>query len=377
MARILYIYAQINRMNGAHARETRKTLARLRDLGHQIDLLTLPGGDPWPEGLASAVYSTATVPFVRGMPLYGYGLRRILATLFLIPAAVRLMLHHRYAAVHCADRSIRVGRFLSWLFGTRLIFEWRHESGCDLIAWLLLRRAGFHHALALILTDSRPDPARLRATGLSGRVATFLPTPAENLIRAPLPTLSGTGTVRLTAVSASRSLNDLKRFFTILPTLTERLPGLRVSVIGGSPRAIERLRRALSHRAPHAAKIVDFHGRVGGADYAQRMSYSDLIFLPSAPGDCPTYALLDAMGSQRPVVAIRCPAYEGLLTRDCGTLVPPDPAAMTEVLLGYLTDSERMAERGRNAAEKVDHEYDPESQEEAFRACYAFALEEA
>lgn len=350
-------------------------LERLRDLGHRVDLLTLPGGDPWPEGLTASVYRTATVPFVRGMPLYGYGLRRILATVFLIPTAAMLMLHHRYDAVHCSDRSIRVGRFLTWLFGTRLIFEWRYASGCDLADWLMHRRPHFRKTVALILTDCLVDPLRVRMTGLSGRIATFLPTPAGGLLRRRSPALSGTGTVRLTIISESRTLSDLRRIFVILPLLTDKLPHLRVSVIGGNSRAIERCRRRLQRISPQTAEIVDFHGYPREDGYALRIACSDLIFLPSVSGPRPTYALLDAMASQRPVVAVRCQAYDGLLTPECGTLVPPDTVVLAQVLLEYLSNPERMAERGLAAAERIDRECNPEAQHEAFRACYDFALE--
>ena len=139
MPRVLYIHTQALRAETPHARRTFEMLTLLRRAGLSVDVLTLPRGDAWPKGLADHVYRTLPVPFARSLPPYGTGLRRRWATFVTALAAARLLLHTRYDAVHCADRAVRVGTQLAWLFGVRLVFEWRTASGHDLTAWARAR----------------------------------------------------------------------------------------------------------------------------------------------------------------------------------------------------------------------------------------------
>ena len=135
MARVLYIHTQALRADSPHARATFQMLHLLRRAGLEVDVLTLPGGDPWPQGLATRLFRTLHVPFARTLPPYGTGLRRRWATAVMALAAARLLLTNHYDAVHCADRSVRLGVLLAWLFGVRLVFEWRVASGYDLASW--------------------------------------------------------------------------------------------------------------------------------------------------------------------------------------------------------------------------------------------------
>jgi hypothetical protein len=77
MARVLYLYSQALRADSPHARRTFQMLALLNEAGFKADLLTLPGGDPWPSGLVEHIYVTPRVPFTRTLKPYGTGVRRI------------------------------------------------------------------------------------------------------------------------------------------------------------------------------------------------------------------------------------------------------------------------------------------------------------
>ena len=178
MPRVLYIHTQALRAETPHARRTFEMLTLMRRAGLSVDVLTLPRGDAWPKGLADHVYRTLPVPFARSLPPYGTGLRRRWATFVTALAAARLLLHTRYDAVHCADRAVRVGTLLAWLFGVRLVFEWRTASGHDLTAWARARSKRALRAVGLVVADAPCRPAGLRETGLLGRIAVIPPLPA-------------------------------------------------------------------------------------------------------------------------------------------------------------------------------------------------------
>lgn len=378
MPRVLYIHTQALRAESPHARRTFQMLALLARAGVEADVVTLPGGDPWPRGLAGRVYRTLRVPFARGLPPYGGGARRAWATAAMGLAAARLLLQNRYDAIHCADRSVRLGLALAWLFGVRLVFEWRAASGRDLARWLGRRGRRALRAVGLILTDAPCPLAALRATGLLGRVATLPPLPAPTVAPLPLPPARLRGAAqsfRLAALALAPDLGDLAPLLAALPRLLDR-PNVRVDLAGGTPAAAERLRRALAARLPPAAALGVRPAPSGPADLTAFLGGADLVFLPAANGPLPPPELLDAMAARRAILAIRCPAYEGLLTPANAMLAPADPRRVAAAVLRHVRAPLLCAEHAAAAAETIARERAYPAAAEALRRCYALALEE-
>ena len=378
MPRVLYIHTQALRAETPHARRTFEMLTLMRRAGLSVDVLTLPRGDAWPKGLADHVYRTLPVPFARSLPPYGTGLRRRWATFVTALAAARLLLHTRYDAVHCADRAVRVGTLLAWLFGVRLVFEWRTASGHDLTAWARARSKRSLRAVGLVVADAPCRPAGLRETGLLGRIAVIPPLPAPAVMPLPPPPVRPKGAsqlFRLAVLSLRADLSDLADFLEALPLLAER-PNLRVSIAGGSPAAAERLRRACAARLPAGAQPGIRPAIVGPADFSVFVAPADLVFLPAASGPLPPAALLDAMAARRAILAVRCPAYEGLLNAANAMLVDSDARALADGVLRHLRAPCLCAEHAIAAAETVAAERSLADAADALRACYSLALEE-
>ncbi len=377
---ILYIYTQVNRENGLHARQTRQMLSLIHRQNIAIDLLTLPGGDPWPKGLLNALYTTPPVPFVRGMPLYGYGIRRFWATCLITLCAIRLVLSHNYDAIHCADRSIRVGKILAWLFRSKLIFEWRRQSGIDFTQWLKRRSKLFKGSVSLIITDEAQPFDRLRDSGILGKLATLPILPDPAITRTPPRFIQHNvypaATFHLNALSFSSNLDDLSLLLDALPALLTAFPQLRISIIGGAPRIVERKRRRLARMLPEIAHAIDFHPPMtSSAEWSARFAHADCIFFPSTHASQPPPLLLDAMKAQRAILALSCPAYTALLNPSCATLIHPDKEQLREAIHWMITHPESVAKKSLAAAQRIDSELDVTIIAENFRACYSFALE--
>ncbi|MEG1788743.1 MAG: glycosyltransferase [Kiritimatiellia bacterium] len=379
MARILYLYAQVYRSDGLHARQTRQMLALLGAQGHEIDLLTLPGGDAWPHGLIRDRYLTARIPFSRTLALYGYGVRRAIATLFLVFATIRLFMHRRYDVIHCADRSIRVGRIVAWLFGACFIFEWRASSGHNLADWLRHRSKRFCRSVGLVLSDAPQSLAQLRTTGLCGRIAVIPLLPSPDIVRCMPPSvrlLGETVPFRVVAFSNVKNLSDLRILIEALPDLAS-ISALRVKIVGGVRSAVERLRQTLSEERPELLSQITFYGALQGIeDLNAQFAEADVVFLPMVVGVQPPPMLLDAMMAQRAIVAIRCPANEQLLSHENATLVPADARSLAAAFLRYVRAPLLSTTHAQAAAEAIDRERNPSSFAASLRACYAFALSE-
>lgn len=377
MARVLYLYSQALKVGSPHARRTFQILALLNEAGFKADLLTLPGGDPWPKGLAEHIYVTPKVPFTQTLQPYGIGFRRIWATIVMALTTVRLFLQHRYDIVHCSDRAIRIGGLIAWLFGTKFVFEWRSTSGHDLIRWARWRTQRFRNSVSLVLTDTPYSVTQLRESGLYGKIASIQALPHPAL--APLPPLAirhppFARQFRLTAFSYDEKLGDLSIFCAALPLILTH-HDLRITLVGGTPTAAERLRQKLAHRFPHATGALTIRPKaVDTQDFVDCIAEADLVFLPTCPGEVPPPLLLDVMICGRAIMATRCPAYNTLLNHQNATLVGADVMQIVDSINHHLQAPLRSVELAHAAAETIAKERNPVAVVAALRSCYAFIL---
>ena len=376
MSRILYLYAQAYRAGSQHGRHSVQMLALMRAAGLEVDLLTLPGGDPWPEGVVRRIYYTARVPFARTLRPYGTGPRRWWATFVLTLTAARLFLLHRYDAIHCADRAIRTGGFLAWLFRVRLVFEWRTASGHDLARWLNRRSRRFQRAIGLIFSDAPCASSRLRDTGLYGRLASFSLLPDPGVVRQlpPAARLKGAAQpFRLAALSTdSAALNPL---LDALPSLLA-LPNFRLRLACGAPAVAERLRSTLGKRMPGAVLAEVGPLPRSAAALNACLTDVDLVFLPPAHGEAAPALLLDVMAAGRAILAIRCPAYASLLSPGNASLLSADPAEIAEAVRRHMNEPLLCATHAVAAAETVRAECGFSPAADRVRSCYGLVLEE-
>ena len=377
MAKVLYLYSQALRADSPHARRTFQMLALLREAGFKPDLLTLPGGDPWPEGLAEHIYVTARVPFTRTLTPYGFGFRRAWATVVMALSAVRLSLQHRYDIVHCSDRAIRVGGLIAWLFGTRFVFEWRSSSGYDLVKWARWRSAKFRQSVSLVITDTPYSVPQLRASGLYGKIASIQSLPLPVLKPLPLPQLrraTALQSFHITAFSHTDRLQDLALLREALPHLL-RLPNVYITFVGGTPAAAEHFRQRLLRRFPHDSTRFTFRPRpVDATDFTDCIATADVVFFPVYSGAETPPLLLDTMASGRAILATRCPAYDALLTHENAALIHADAMQLVEAVQRYLQSPTRCIEHAQAAAETITRERNPAAAIAALRSCYTFIL---
>lgn len=374
MARVLYLYSQVLRAGSGHARQTFQMLALMREAGLTVDVLTLPGGDPWPAGLAERIFRTAWVPHGRTLPCYGLGFRRIWATLVMALGAMRLFLTRRYTAVHCSDRAIRVGGLLAWLFGCRFIFEWRTRSGYDLVNWSRKRSRRFCRRVSLVFSDVRLPLSQLRETPFFGRIACLpcLPAPSIQRLSPPAVRLEGARQLfRVVAFTfAGAQAEDLMPLCEALPGLLRR-NNLRLTVLGGLPPAGERL---LPPGILASGRIDRRRRPIDPQTLMAAIAEADLIFFPALNGALPPPELLDCLAAGRAIMAVRCPAVEGLLSDDVALLVRGTGEAIAEGIAHAIESPLRCAELGAAGADFIGRERNASTAAATVRSCYAFAL---
>lgn len=380
MAKILYLYAQPYRAESDHARRTIQMLSLLKQAGHEVDLLTLPGGDAWPEGLVHKRFLTSRIPFVKTLPFYGRGFRRFWAGVVTFFAALRLTFCERYDAIHCSDRAIRTGGFLSWLFRKPFIFEWHAtHSGHDLVKWLSRRSRSFRRSINMIFSDFPYPFSRLRQIGVYGRIAVLRLLPSSSVAPQALPAVrmySEIQNFRLVAFSSTNDLQDLTPLCQLLPTLLEQYP-LHVSIIGATPKATERLRRSLQGRLGDYALRVALRPAMKNAEDIVRVTTgADLVYLSAIPGPLPPMHLIDLMAARKAILAIQCPAFTSLLSHKNASLVAYNAQAIGDAIIHHIKTPLLCAEHAQAAYETIQAERNTNGIAEEVRRCYELALQE-
>lgn len=380
MARILYLYAQPHRAGSEHARRAMQMLFVLKSAGHTVDVLSLPGGDPWPEGLVEGRFLSSGVPFIRSLPLYGRGFRRIWASIAIFLAALRLLFRTPYDAVHCSDRAIRCAGVLAWLFRKPLIFEWyTTASGRDLVSWLARRARCFRRSIRMVFSDVQYPLSRLREIEVNGRIAVvqMLPSPAivpleNSFVERGERRMS----FRVVAMSFARDLGDLTTFSEALPALFETT-GLRVEIVGSTPREIDRFRLRLQGRLGEWITRVAFRPAIGDTgSLLSILEGADLVFMPAVTGPIAPVRLIDVMAARRAILAVRCGAYQTLLNETNGRLVSAH-AEEIRVALQQLIENRHLCTLYAEAAcETIARERNVHALVEDVRRCYSLALGE-
>ena len=112
-------------------------------------------------------------------------------------------------------------------------------------------------------------------------------------------------------------------------------------------------------------EIQDHVKFVGSVPYAEIPNYirnSNLLVMPSIPiiewEEQMGFSLLEAMSMEVPVVASDHPSIREVVPENCGFIVPAgNDASICDVLIGAISDPERLKDMGRNGREHVIRNY--------------------
>jgi glycosyltransferase involved in cell wall biosynthesis len=146
------------------------------------------------------------------------------------------------------------------------------------------------------------------------------------------------------------------------PRIADRVPGVRLSLVGDGPDG-ERLRAA-------APSGVAFPGRRD--DVADWLAAADVVALPSR-WEGMSYVMLEAMASGRSVVASDVGGAGEVIGerggRTAGALVrPDDPVALADAIVERLHDANTAASEGAEGARRARADHDLDRWREAMAA---------
>jgi glycosyltransferase involved in cell wall biosynthesis len=350
-------------------------------LGHSVDLLTFPQGEPVPvEGVRHLRSPRLPVGRVKAGPSLA---KMALDVPFLAEAAWRLRFGG-YDVVHAVEEAAHlIAPFARW-FRVPLVMDVDSSIPDQLrysgfatrgpllrLAEGLERHALRHSAAAITVCASLTDGVKSRAPGLPVFQVEDPPlvepgtTPAPEAVEALRRELTlGPWPV----VLYSGNFEPYQGVELLLEALAH-VQQVQLLLMGGGPGDVARMKAEA--RARGVGERTIFSGQRPPSELPLFLALADVLVSPRAKGQNTPFKVFTYIASGKPLVATRIPTHTQLLDDTTAFLVEPTPRALAAGLEAALDDAEGAAARARAARELVEREYSLARYREKIARAYA------
>lgn len=375
--RILYLYTSLYRSDSGHARRSEQIINALAAIGCEVEVLAPPSAAAW-QTAAHRIHTTLPVPGLAAMPLYRPSLRRFLCNLFIFFKALHLNIRAPYSAIHCCDRSITVGRWITWFTRARLVIEWRNRPDRTLSGWSRsFFRQRILRAAALIISDERCALVDAKDCECADRLAYIPATPSDRIRATPrlfIEKPARDAPRHVTTLASHTGFDGIDTLINAAPYILAAFPNTIFHIAGGGEADIDKAKKAITGHLPQLQPRLDFTGPLSLDQLSQLLEESDALYARYVPGDNIPISLLDQMASGRPIVAADCPANTTILDSTLADIVPPDPERTANAIISFLSDPQRSLDFATAALDTVEIERNRHAFIETIRTCYTYAL---
>lgn len=355
-----------------------RALARL---GHQVDLLTFPQGEPAP---SEGVRHLRSLRLPVGRVKAGPSLAKLLLDVpFVAEAAARLALG-RYDVVHAVEEAAHLIAPFARLLRVPLVVDVDSSIPDQLrysgfarrgpLPWLaeaLERHALRHAAAAVTVCASLTDGVKGRAPGLPVFQVEDPPlvdrrTPPAAAAVAALRRELGMGDEKVVLYSGNF---EPYQGVELLLEAAPHVPAAQFLLMGGRPLEIDGL--TARARALGAGSRVRFSGTRPPSELPAFLALADVLCSPRVKGENTPFKIYSYLASGKPVVATRIPTHTQLLDDSLAFLVEPSAAGLAAGLRQALEQEDEAAARAGRGLSLVEREYSVERYREKVARAYA------
>jgi glycosyltransferase involved in cell wall biosynthesis len=364
----------------------------LTALGHQVDLVTYPFGQPVSmPGLR--VFRSLRPPFMRHVKI-GPSLAKIPLDALLTLTAVRRALAGRYDVVHSHEEGGLIGAVLAALLRVPHLYD-MHSSLPQQLSNFAFSRSRIVKALFLAMERFMIRRSRVvivicpsldetvKAIEPAARTVLIenapgsgedVPTPEQAAaVRQSLGVGEATPVVLYTGTFEAYQGLDL--LFAAMAIVRRTRPDARLVLAGGRA---EQVARAVDQaRAAGIGDVTVFAGERPASEIPAYLLAADLLVSPRSRGTNPPFKIYQYLRSGKAIVATRLLTHTQVLSDDTAILTGVGPEEFADGILAGLTDRERAARVGRRALELAETKYSYEAYLEKTRqACAALSIAE-
>jgi len=352
----------------------------LAGLGHRVDLLTFPQGEPAP---VEGVRHLRSVRLPVGRVKAGPSLAKMVLDVPFVAEAVLRLVFGRYDVVHAVEEAAHLVAPFARLLRVPLVVDVDSSIPDQLrysgfatggpLVWLAeglegyaLRRA----AAVVTVCTSLTEGVRARVDGVpifqiedppladreerpdSGQV---------ELLRREL------GLSALPIVLYSGNFESYQGVEMLLDA-SPLVPGAQFLFMGGEPGEIANLRARA--RSLGSADRCLFSGKRPPSELPAFLALADVVASPRSKGGNTPFKIFTYLASGKPLVATRIPTHTQLLNDELAFLVPPTAEGLAEGVRAALEDPEAARARADRGYELVQEEYSAERHKEKVAATY-------
>ncbi len=352
----------------------------LAALGHQVDLLTFPQGEPAP---TSGVRHLRSLPLPVGRVKAGASLAKMALDLPFLAEAVARLAVGRYDVVHAVEEAAHLVAPFARLLRVPLVMDVDSSIPDQLrysgfarrgpVLWLaeaLERHALRHSAAVVTVCASLTAGVKARAPGvpvfqvedppLADRDQPPSPEAVAELRRSlallPLPVVLYSGNF------------EPYQGVELLLDAAANLPEAQVLLMGGEPAEIERLRERAGRLG--SRERCRFSGKRPPTELPLFLALADVLASPRIKGENTPFKVYTYLASGRPIVATRIATHTQLLDDSTSFLVEPRPAALAAGLRQALERPDEAKARAERGYALVARDYSVARYREKIAATY-------
>jgi len=353
----------------------------LTRLGHQVELLTFPEGDPVE---VPGLTHRRCLPLPVGRVRAGPSLAKLLLDFPFMLEAVWRMTTGRFDVVHAVEEAAHLSAPFCRLLGLPLVMD------IDSSIPDQLRYSGFARRGPLLALAERLERHALQRAHTVITVCTSLTegvrrsAPSARVFQIEDPPLvdpgAGMEPARLEELRRALQLGPLPvvlysgnlepyQGVELLVDAARLTPAAQLLFMGGEPAQIETLRK----RA-HDAGVADrctFAGRRPPSELPAFFCIADVLVSPRCRGTNTPFKIYTYLASGTPLVATRIPTHTQLLDDSLALLVEPTAEGLASGVEQVLGDREAASARARAGLELIRREYSAERYAERVQKAYA------
>jgi glycosyltransferase involved in cell wall biosynthesis len=353
----------------------------LGTLGHQVDLLTFPQGEPSP---VEGVRHLRSLRLPVGRVKAGASLAKMLLDVPFVAEAVLRLASGRYDVVHAVEEAAHLIAPFARLLRVPLVMD-VDSSIPDQLRYSGFATRGPILALAEALESHALRHAAAVVTvcaslteGVKGRVGDARVFQVEDpplTERADLPTGE-----EVAALRRELGLSDLPvvlysgnfepyQGVEMLVDASPLVAGAQFLFMGGEPDEIETLRARA--RSLGTQSRCMFSGKRPPSRLPEFLAVADLLVSPRSRGENTPFKVFTYLASGRPLVATRIPSHTQLLSDETAFLVESTPEGLAEGIREALGDPPGARARAEQGHALIERAYSTARYREKVARAYA------
>ena len=337
----------------------------LGDAGHQIDLLTYPGGTDV-ELANTQIIRLWKIPFIGDVPV-GFSIKKLLYDFLMFFAVFWKVLNNRYDVIHAVEESVYIALVFAPIKGSRVIYDMDSSMADQLLEkWSWLSRVkGFldwfeglavrYSSRVIAVCQALVDKAN--SYGFDTPVDLLTDTVLE------IENDSGEEAENLRALAPQDhqlmlyigNLEHYQGVDTVIEAMTEVGSNISFIVIGGIPEDILRC-QSLAEKVGVRNQVV-FAGPRPVQLLQDYLEQADWLVSPRTKGVNTPMKIYSYLGAGVPVIATNIASHTQVLTEKNACLVEPDPSSIATGINKMASDQEYATQLARQAKQDADELY--------------------